>query len=78
MQSSPSLLKAAPATQSNLTLKTDFARVNTINASLLIALPVVLICAIVAYRKYRTMILQRRIQRLNQLWHLDSTSKRLS
>ena len=55
----------------------DVAQSNTISGLLVILLPVLVICAIVAYRKQRVRVLQQRIQRLDHLWQLDS-SKNLS
>ncbi|NJO40764.1 MAG: hypothetical protein HC769_02555 [Cyanobacteria bacterium CRU_2_1] len=77
MQSSPTSLNAATSTSTppNPTPQTDVARSNTIISSLAIVLPVVVVCAIVGYRKYRATILRRRIQRLNQLWQLESSQK---
>jgi hypothetical protein len=40
-----------------------------------IAFAVVLVCTIMGYRKYRTTLLQRQIQRLNRLWQLDCSEK---
>jgi hypothetical protein len=39
----------------------------------LVLLPVVLLCAIVGYRKHKTMVQKRRIHRLNRLWQLDAS-----
>lgn len=44
-------------------------------SGLLIMLPVVVVSAVVSYRKYRSTVLQRRIQRLNRLWQLDTHRK---
>ena len=75
MQSYPGSLKTNTSTQPNPTLQPDFALSNTISGSLTIILPAIVICAIMGRRKYRTTILQRRIQRLNRLWQLDSNKK---
>lgn len=49
------------------------ARSQIISGVLVILLPVVVVCAIVTYRKHKAVIMQRRIQHLNQLWQLDSS-----
>lgn len=77
MRGSPSTLKTGTFTQPSSTAQTDAALFNVIGGSLTIALPLVLSCAIVGYRKYQAVILQQQIQRLNRLWQLDS-SKNLS
>jgi hypothetical protein len=52
-------------------------RSQVISGLLVILIPVVVVCAIASYRKHKAVVLQRRIQRLNWLWQLDS-SKSLS
>lgn len=83
MRSNPSSLKTITSTQSNLTPQTNVALTNTNSNSLAndcvmlsaIAFAVVLVCTIMGYRKYRTTLLQRQIQRLNRLWQLDCSEK---
>lgn len=75
MRSSQSPLKTDMSTQSDPTLQTDFVLINTTSGSLVIVIPLVMICAIVGYRKCRTAILRQRIQRLNRFWKLNSSRK---
>jgi hypothetical protein len=63
------------STQHNLTQNADTTQANTINAVLVLLFPVVIICTIASYRKYRAIVMQRQIQRLNRLWQLDSSKK---
>lgn len=77
MQSGLSTYKTVTSTQHNSAHQADIARSNAIISSLTIALAVVVIGAIVTYRKHKATVLQRRMQRLNRLWQLD-TSKNLS
>jgi hypothetical protein len=44
-----------------------------VNGLLAIALPVMMLCAMVGYRKCQAAVLQRRIKYLNRLWQLDSS-----
>jgi hypothetical protein len=81
MQSGLSIYKTVPSTQHNPTQQADIAATNAIIGSLAndfvalsaIALPVVVLCAIAAYRKHKARVLQQRIHRLNQIWQLDSS-----
>ena len=77
MQVGLSTQKTVTTTQYNPTQQADVARSNAINGLIAIALPLVVIGAILAYQKHKSTVLQRRIQRLNRLWQLD-TSKNLS
>ena len=77
MQNSSSLHKTSTSTQPHPTQPSDVAATNALIGSLAIALPVVVICAIAAYRKHQSTLMQRRVQRLNRIWQLDS-SKNLS
>lgn len=73
----PSTLKTGTSTKPNSTSQTDAALFNVMGGLLAIALPLILVCAIVGYRKYRAKILRQRVQRLNRQWQLGS-SKELS
>ena len=73
MQVGLSTQKTAAIVQCKPMQHTDFAPINAISVLLTIALPVVVIGAIVAYQKHRTTILQQHIQRLNRVWQLDSS-----
>jgi hypothetical protein len=75
MQSIVTTPKPNTTTQPDLTPQPDVAPSNTILNSLAIALPLIAICAIVGYRKYRARVMQWRIQHLNHLWHLDCNEK---
>ena len=75
MQSGLSTYKTVPSTQHNPTQQSDIAATNAIIGSLAIALPVVVLCAIAGYRKHQSMLMQRRVQRLNRIWQLDSSKK---
>jgi hypothetical protein len=77
MQAGLSTQKTVTTMQHNPTQHIDVVPLNTISVLLTIALPVIAIGAIVAYRKHRATVLRRQIQLLNQLWQLD-TSKNLS
>ena len=77
MQVGFSTQRVVTAPQHNPIQHTDVGSINAISVSLAIALPIIVIGAIVTYRKRQTTILRRRIQHLNQLWQLDS-SKNLS
>lgn len=77
MQSNLSTHRADISTQLNSTQATNITPVNALISSLMIAIPVVVITAVARYRKYRVMVIQKRIQRLNRLWQLD-ISKNLS
>ena len=69
--------KTITVTQHKPMQHTDVAPINAISVLLMIALPLVVISAIVAYQKHQATILRRRIQHLNHIWQLDS-SQRLS
>lgn len=75
MQSSLSAYKTITSPQYSSTQQADIAQANAIMASLVIALPIVVVCAIVGYRKYRATVMQQRIKRLNRLWQLDASHK---
>jgi len=57
------------------TQQADMARLNSISGLLAIALPIIVIGAIVAYQKHKAIVLRRYVQYLNQLWQLDSSQK---
>jgi hypothetical protein len=63
--------KTITSTQHNLAQKTDIARVNAVSELLLLLFPVMIICAIAGYRRYRSLTLQRQINVLNRLLQLD-------
>ncbi len=67
--------RTVPSPQYSPTQQADIAHLSTISVSLAIALHVVVISAIVAYRKYKATVLRQRVQHLNHLWHLDSSRK---
>lgn len=75
MQGRPSPLSTGTSTPPTPTPPADVALSNTISGLLVIVLPAVVVCTILVHRKCREMILQRRIQRLNRLWQLDSSRK---
>jgi hypothetical protein len=77
MQGGLHLQRTIPSTQRNAVQQNDVALSNNISGLLVIALPIVVICTIVAYRKRKAIVLQRRIDRLHRIWQLD-TSKKLS
>ncbi len=77
MQNSSSIHKTSTSTQHTLVQPTDVAATNALIGSLAIALPIAVLCAIVGRRKYQSTLMQRRVQRLNRIWELDS-SKNLS
>jgi hypothetical protein len=68
-----SIQKTVIPTQYSPAQQADIARSQVISISLIILLPVVMLCAIVGYRKRKTLVLQRRIQHLNRIWQLDSS-----
>lgn len=67
--------KTGTSVQENPTLQTNVGAIDPVGAAVIIAFPVLVVCAIVGYRKYRTTVLQRRIKRLNQIWQLDCLKK---
>jgi MFS-type transporter involved in bile tolerance (Atg22 family) len=67
--------KTVTTTQHNPTQHTDVAPINVISVSLTITLLVIVLGAIVAYRKHKARVLQQRIHRLNRLWKLDASKK---
>ena len=69
--------KTITSTQHHSMQQVNVAQSNTISGLLVVLFPVVVVCAIVTYRKQRARTLRQRIQRLNRLWQLDS-SKNLS
>jgi hypothetical protein len=75
MRGNPGTVKIVTSTQPDSTPQPDLVLTNVVSGSLAIALPVVLICAIVGYQKHKAAVLRRRIQRLNRLWQLDSSEK---
>lgn len=75
MQGNTSNYKTVTSTQYNSTQPTDIARSTAISGFFVILLPVVVIGAIVGYRKCKAMVLQQRINRLNRLWQIDSSQK---
>jgi hypothetical protein len=75
MQGNSSTLKTVSSTHHNVAQQTHLAPINTISGLLAIALPVVVVCAIVGYRRHRARVIQWQIQRLNRLWQLDCSEK---
>lgn len=80
MRGNPSALKTTTSSQLNSTPlnstpQSDIALLNVVYGLLAIALPLVLVCTIVGYRKYRAALLQWKIQRLKHIWQLDSSKK---
>lgn len=76
MRGSSSYQRTITSTQQNSTQQAEVGRSQAISSLLVILVPIVIVCAIVSYRKYKATVMQQRIQCLNQLWQLDS-SKRL-
>ena len=75
MQVGFSTQRTFTTTQHSSIQHTDVVSINAINVSLAIALHVVVISAIVSYRKHRITVLRRRIQHLNRIWQLDTSKK---
>lgn len=67
--------KTIAITPHNLTQPTDIVRSQTISGLLVILLPIVMVSAIVGYRKHQATVMQQHIHRLNQIWQLDSTEQ---
>jgi hypothetical protein len=59
----------------NPILQTDIVPSNTMSGLVAIAFPVIVIGAIVGYRKYRAAVVRQHIQHLNRLWQLDSSQE---
>jgi len=74
MRGNPSVQSTSTSVQHNPTSQINVG-VNPVGVALTIALPVVVICAIVGYRKYRATVLRRRVKLLNQIWQLDALKK---
>lgn len=75
MRSNP-VQRTGTSVQENSTSQTNVGAIDPVGLALTIAFPVVVICAIVGYRKYWATVLRRRINRLNQIWQMDSLKKR--
>ncbi|NJL39576.1 MAG: hypothetical protein HC899_24625 [Leptolyngbyaceae cyanobacterium SM1_4_3] len=67
--------RTGTSVQENPTSQTNVGAIDPVGAAVMITFPVLVICAIVGYRKYRTTVLQRRIKRLNRVWQIDSCQK---
>lgn len=59
----------------NPALNRTSGEVDPVGLTLMIAFPVLVIYAIVGYRKHRASVLRRRINLLNRIWQLDALKK---
>ena len=73
MQSAFYSQRTVPSPQYSPTQQADIARLNAINGLLVITLTLIVVGAIVGYRAHKATVLQRRVQRLNRIWQLDSS-----
>lgn len=75
MHNSLSTYKTISTTPYNSIQQANIAQAQAISGLLVILLPAVMVCAIVGHRKRKGIVLQQQIQRLNQIWQLDSSKK---
>lgn len=67
--------RTGTSVQENPTSQTNVGAIDPVGAAVMITFSVLVVCATVGYRKYRTTVLQRRVKRLNQIWQLDFLKK---
>ncbi|MDX2230241.1 MAG: hypothetical protein NW220_11430 [Leptolyngbyaceae cyanobacterium bins.349] len=67
------IYKTVPSTPNLTYQQTVEARSQIISGLLVILVPLVVVGAIVSYRKHRAMVMRHRIHRLNRLWQLNSS-----
>jgi|GEM_PF-1010250 len=75
MRGNPSLQRTGTSIEHNPTSQTNVPSIDPIGLALTIAFPVLVICAIVGYQKYRATVLRRQIKLLNRVWQLGSLKK---
>ena len=75
MRSGSNSQQTVVSTQSSLAQATHFSETNVLISSLAIALPIVVVCAVLRQRNHRATVMRQRIKLLNRLWQLNSNPK---
>lgn len=61
--------------QHTVTQKEDITRSTTLSGLVAVLFPLMIVMMITGYKKYKVVVRQRRINRLNRMWNLAASKK---